>query len=192
MKKVLLVAALSFLSLGAANAQDKTKEELKAEREQLKTEMKSDEYKERQKTLQALKDETPSATGIASIDGLAKNSTNSLNSTLETNKMLPDLYKRTVGETVDGVTDVTVKKPTAKELLDVSLKIAETIKSVSSSSKDIVSAQGDVKSAGLKAGRASKSVNYSKDVNQALVSELKYQSKLINNLIATAKSSNNQ
>ena len=32
----------------------------------------------------------------------------------------------------------------------------------------------------------------SKDVNQALASELQYQSKLVNNLIATVKSSNNQ
>ncbi len=190
MKKLLLMTALSFLALTTVNAQ--TKDELKAEREQLKSEQKTDAYKERQKKIQELQEEAPSQVGVSSIDNLAKNSTNSLNSTVETNKKLPELYKRTIGETVDGVTDVTVKKPTLQELLDVSLSIAGTTKNVAESGKDIVAAQGDVKSAGLKAGKAGKSVNYSKDVNSVLASELKYQSKLINNLIATLKSSNGQ
>ena len=192
MKKMLLFAALSLFTLTSVNAQDKTKEELKAEREQLKSEQKSDEYKDRQKKLQELADESPSPVGVTSIDNLAKNSTNSLTSTMATNKMLPDLYKRTVGETEDGVTDVTVKKPTLEELLKVSANIATTTLSVAGSGKDIVAAQGDVKSAGLKAGKAGKSVNYSKDVNALLASELKYQGKLINNLIATLKSAGNK
>lgn len=192
MKKMLLFVALSFFTLTSVNAQEKTKEELKAEREQLKSEQKSDEYKDRQKKLQDLADEAPSSVGVSSIDNLAKNSTNSLTSTMATNKLLPELYKRTIGDPVDGVTDVTVKKPTPEELLQVSANIATTTLSVAGSGKDIIAAQGDVKSAGLKAGKAAKSVNYSKDVNTLLASELKYQGKLINNLIATLKSANNK
>jgi hypothetical protein len=57
---------------------------------------------------------------------------------------------------------------------------------------EIAKAQGDIKSAGmLKAAKATKSVNYSKDVNSLLGAELSYQGKLISNLIATLKSSKN-
>lgn len=97
-----------------------------------------------------------------------------------------------MGETVDGVTDVTEQKPTLDELLAVSESILKTTKAVAASSLEIVKAQGDIKSAGmLKAAKALKSVNYLKDVNSLLGAELSYQGKLISNLIATVKSSKN-
>lgn len=190
MKRILLSAALSLFVASISFAQEKTSEELKAEREVLKAERKSETYQERQKKLAELKD--PGSTSVGSIDALAANSTTALVETKKNNELLPELYKRTVGETVDGVTDVTVKKPTVDELLGVSEGILKTAKAVVASSLEIVKAQGDIKSAGmLKAAKAAKSVNYSKDVNSLLGIELSYQSKLISNLIATLKSSKN-
>ncbi|HAN37491.1 MAG TPA: hypothetical protein DCQ29_01195 [Chitinophagaceae bacterium] len=190
MKRILLSAALSLFLASMSFAQEKTPEELKAEREVLKAERKSEAYQERQKKLAELKD--PGSTSVSSIDALAANSTTALLETKKNNELLPELYKRTVGETVDGVTDVTVKKPTIEELLAVSESILKTTKAVSASSLEIARAQADIKSAGmLKAVKATKSINYSKDVNSLLVAELAYQSKLIANLIATLKSSEN-
>jgi hypothetical protein len=190
MKRILLSAALSLFVASMSFAQEKTPDELKAEREVLKAERKSEAYQERQKKLAELKD--PGSTSVGSIDALAASSTTALLETKKNNELLPELYKRTVGETVDGVTDVTVKKPTLDELLAVSEGILKTTKAVAASSLEIAKAQGDIKSAGmLKAAKATKSVNYSKDVNSLLGAELSYQGKLISNLIATLKSSKN-
>lgn len=190
MKKVLTSAALLFFAATLSFGQEKTSEELKAEREVLKTERKSEAFQARQKKLAELKD--PGSTSVSSIDALATSATTALLETKKNNELLPELYKRTVGETVDGVTDVTVKKPTLQELLTVSEGIVKTTKAVALMTGDIVKAQGDVKSAGmLKAAKAGKSVNYSKDVSSLLTSELAYQAKLVGNLIATLKSSKN-
>ncbi len=190
MKKILFVTLLSLFGLTSISAQTKTAEELKAEREVLKAERKTDAYQERQKKIAELKD--PGTTSISSIDALAANSATSLEEVRKNNVLIPELYKRTIGESIDGVTDVTVKKPTLQELLTVSEGIAKTLKSVTASTAEIAKAQGDVKSAGImKAGKATKSINFSKDVNSLLLAELASQGKLINNLIATLKSSKN-
>ena len=190
MKRIFLSAVLSLFVASMSFAQEKTSDELKAEREVLKAERKSEAYQERQKKLATLKD--PGSTSVGSIDALAESSTVALIETKKTNELLPELYKRSVGETVDGVTDVTEQKPTLDELLAVSESILKTTKAVAASSLEIVKAQGDIKSAGmLKAAKALKSVNYLKDVNSLLGAELSYQGKLISNLIATVKSSKN-
>ena len=190
MKKLLFVTALSFFAVTMVSAQEKTTEELKAEREVLKAERKSETFQERQKKLAELKD--PGSTSVGSIDAVAANSTTALIETKKNNELIPELYKRTIGESIDGVTDVTVKKPTLEELLAVSESILKTTKAVAASGVEIAKAQGDIKSAGmLKAAKATKSVNYSKDVNSLLGAELSYQGKLIQNLIATLKSSKN-
>jgi len=190
MKRILLSAALALFVASISFAQEKTAEELKTEREVLKAERKSESYQERQKKLAELKD--PGSTTISSIDAIAANSTTALLETKKNNELLPELYKRTVGETVEGVTDVTVKKPTLDELLAVSVSILNITKSVAATGVEIVKAQGDIKSGGmLKVAKATKSVNYSKDVNSILGAELSYQGKLIKNLIATIKSSKN-
>ena len=110
MKRILLSAALSLFVASMSFAQEKTPDELKAEKEALKTERASTTYQERQKKLAELKD--PGSTSVGSIDALAANSTTALIETKKNNELLPELYKRTVGEKIDGVTDVTVKKPT--------------------------------------------------------------------------------
>ena len=48
---------------------------------------------------------------------------------MQLNKDVPELYKRTLGETVEGVTDVTVKKPTLDELIGVATSITTLAKS---------------------------------------------------------------
>lgn len=189
MKRISLFAAL-LLVASIGFAQEKTSDELKAEREVLKAERKSEKFQENQKALAKLK--SPGAAGVNSIDALAVNLTTALYETLKNNELLPELYKRTIGETVDGVTDVTVKKPELEELIEVSEGILKTTNAVAASSLEIVNAQGDIKSAGvLKAAKATKSVNFSKEVSNLLGAELAHQGRLINHLIATVKSSKN-
>jgi hypothetical protein len=171
-------------------AQGKTLDELKAEREALKSEMKSNEAVERQAKMEKL--EAPAPCGIQSVDDLAAKSTANLAASKENNKLIPEMYKRTIGETVDGVTDVTVKKPTVAELTELAVNIGTQIKAVTDASTDVGNASNDIaKASPLKAPKGTKVLNYTKEVNSLLLPELQLNLKVVNNLIATLKSSGN-
>lgn len=173
-------------------AQDKTKDELKAERDALKSEMKSEDAKERQKKIEKLEAESPKTCGVGSIDGLSENSKKILVETKSINQQVPEMYKRTIGETVDGVTDVTVKKPTKEELATLAVTLATQIKAVADATASVATASADVKTASpMAAGKATKSLNYSKEALALAGPELQMNLKVVNNLIATLKSANN-
>jgi len=186
-----IVLSLSLILVMQQNTfAQKTKDELKAEREVLKAEMKSKDAEDRKAKFEKLTE--PKTSGIASVDGLATNSTKMLVSTKEINTIIPEMYKRTIGESVDGVADVTVKKPTVAELIDLSLNIATQIKAVSDASESVTTASTDLKSAGMmQAPKGAKSLNFSKDVLGLVLPELNLNLKVVNNLIATLKSSGN-
>lgn len=195
MIKKLLIGAVClgiFSFTQTVNAQEKTKEELKAERDVLKTEYKSQERQDRQKKLDELTAKPPKECGVASVDGLAKDSKTMLDEQKKINELLPDMYKRTVGETIDGVTTVVEKKPTVAEIVELSTKIATQSLAVADASKKISKATDDIKGLNpMKAPTATKSLNYSKDALSALTSELALETKIIANLLATAKSAGN-
>lgn len=193
-KKIIIGSAiclgLIFSTQQNCFAQGKTKEELKAEREALKSEMKSKEALDRKAKLEKLEAPTPS--GIQSVDNLAVNSTAMLAKAKENNTLIPEMYKRTIGETIDGVTDVTVKKPTLEELTSLAANLGIQIKAVSDASANVANASNDIaKASPLKAPKATKVLNYTKDVNSLLLPELQLNLKVVNNLIATLKSSAN-
>jgi DNA repair exonuclease SbcCD ATPase subunit len=195
MIKKLLIGAVClgmFSFAQTVNAQEKTKEELKAEREALKTEYKSQERQDRQKKLDELTAKPPKECGVASVDGLAKDSKTMLDEQKKINELLPDMYKRTVGETIDGVTTVVEKKPTVAEIVELSTKIANQSLAVADATKKISKATDDIKGLSpMKAPTATKSLNYSKDALNALASELSLETKIVANLLATAKSAGN-
>jgi hypothetical protein len=188
MKKVILGAFLTILSVATLSAQ--TAEDIKAEKEALKAELKSEAYQKRQQKLAELK--VPGSIGIGSIDGIVASSAVSLASVMKLNEDVPELYKRTIGETVDGVTDVTVKKPTLEELTSVATSIATLVVGVTATAQQIPGLGGDVASAGpMKAMKAGKSLSFIKDSNVLFVDQLKSQGKIIASLIKVLKSSNN-
>lgn len=171
-------------------AQAKTNDELKAEREALKAEMKSQAVIDRQSKMEKL--EAPKACSIKSVDDLAVSSTAMLVSAKENNKLIPEMYKRTLGETIDGVTDVTVKKPTLQELESLATNLGTQILAVSNASSAIKNASDDIsKASPMQAPKGTKSLNYSKDVLGLLAPELQMNLKMVNNLVATIKSSKN-
>jgi seryl-tRNA synthetase len=168
----------------------KTKDELKAEREVLKSEMKSKDAEERKAKFEKLSE--PKISGISSVDALTASSTKLLLSTKEMNLVIPEMYKRTVGESVDGIADVTVKRPSLDELATLGLNIANQIKTIGEASASVAGIAGDIKSAGImQAPKGIKSLNFSKDVISLILPELGLNLKVITNLIATLKSSNN-
>lgn len=187
-----LVTGLMFAVTNMSFAQEtaKTADELKAEREQLKAELKSKDTEKRQKKLEKLED--PGVVGVTSVDELAASSAALLVGTKGFNSTVPELYKRTIGETVDGVTDVTVQKPTLEELTKVSASIATTVAGVAAAQDAVQKAADDVKAMPkTKALKAVKSLNFSKDVLSLVLPELQLNAKVVANLIETLKTSDN-
>ncbi len=180
---------LIFATTQNCFAQAKTQDELKAEREVLKAEMNSKEALDRKAKFEKLT--VPAACGLASVDGLSTSTGLMLVSMKEINTLVPDMYKRTVGESIDGVTDVTVKKPTLDELIKLASLITTQIASVATAASSISSVSGDIATLSpLKIPKATKSLGFTKDVLSLLPAELGLNLKVVNNLIATLKSSN--
>ncbi|KAA6334940.1 hypothetical protein EZS27_016790 [termite gut metagenome] len=194
MKKIIfriaLCVGLIFCFTQNSFAQEQTSDELKAEREALKSELKAEQTQERQKKLDELKD--PGTVGTESVDKLAESSVLLLAGTKGFNETIPELYKRTIGETIDGVTDVTVQKPTLDELTNLAASIALQVTAVSETSDAVSKAAADVKALSpLKAPKALKSLNFSKDVLSLTLPELQLSAKVVNHLINTLKSADN-
>jgi hypothetical protein len=189
--KMTLVMGIMLAMTGAVYAQaTKTVDELKAEREQLKSELKSKDAEKRQKKLKGLKD--PGKVGVASVDELAASSVLLLTGTKGFSASVPELYKRTVGETIDGITEVNVQKPTLEELTGVATSIAATAAGVATAQDAVQKAVDDVKSMPkTSALKAAKSLNFSKDALSLVLPELQLNARVVAHLIETIKTSDN-
>ena len=186
---IIMGVMLATASMGFAQ-EAKTADELKAEREQLKTELKSKDVQKRQEKLAKLQD--PGTVGVASVDELAVSATALLVGTKGFNETVPELYKRTIGETVDGVTDVTVQKPSLEELTSLAASIATSIAGVAVAQNAVQKAADDVKTMPkMQAPKAAKSLNFSKDVLSLTLPELQLSAKVVANLVETLKTSDN-
>ena len=185
-----LFLGIIFVASQPCSAQ--TKDEIKAEREALKSEMKSSDVKKRQEKIEKMTNESPFVCEIASLDGLASNSKQILAATKSINQQIPDLYKRTIGETIDGITDITVKKPTLEELSTFAVTIADQVTAVTNAAESMKGAADEVKQAPmLSKAKAVKTMNFSKDALALTGPELQLSLKVINNLVSTLKSANN-
>lgn len=190
MKKTLLKLTFVTTLLLSAVAFAQTTEELKVEREMIKKELKSEKTIERQKKMEKL--EEPKQSGVSTIDNLASNSALLLLNSKNLSAQIPELYKRTVGETVEGITEVTTDKPSLEELENVALAIGAQVLLVNNYAGIATEVAGDVKKANpLAAGKVLKSLNFSKEVLSLTLPELNNNLIVIKNLISTIKSSNN-
>ncbi len=172
-------------------AQEKTKDELKAEREQLQAELKSKETVSREEKLAKLQEKAPSETGVQSIDGLALNSTGVLTAVKSANDVLAQ-YKTEVKDNGNGEIDVTTHKAKLNDYVGLAANLAKTTALIASGTEQMKAAQADAKSLSpLKAKPALSSVSYSTDAMKLSGEEIALQTKLVNNLIATIKASDN-
>ncbi len=191
-KKTIFVTTIFLCIVFSMNnscyAQEKTQDELKVKQDSLKDEINSKKAKERKAKYEKLKQ--PKASGISSVDGLATNSTRMLTSSKKINKTVAEMYEGATGETTDGKKSEVTKKPTLDELESLSTNISKQIKAVSDASDDVTKASADVKKASpLQAPKATKSLNYSKQVIGLVGPELKMNLKIVNYLIDLTKSS---
>lgn len=146
----------------------------------------------RSEKLVKLIEKKPTESGATNIDGFVKSvGVLALKST-ELTEELQNFYKRSIGETKDGVTDVTVKKPTLEECFDLLETIKTQADAIAGISKTAESIANEVKSLDKKlALKVVKPIKFTKDAISLLVEESGFQVKAINEMIETLKTSDN-
>ncbi len=110
MKRFLFVTA-ALLSMSVSFCFGQSKEDIKASID-------------RCAKLEKLCSKQPKQTGVADVDTYVQGVYNAAISSAASSALLQNLYYRQIGETKDGVTDVSIKKPTVEELIALSLKSA--------------------------------------------------------------------
>ena len=189
--KTLLMGGLMFALVQGTFAQ-KTADELKAERQELQTEMKAKKAVERTKKMEKLVSQgQPAATGVSSVDLLATSATALLKTTTANNEFL-STFKRTVTDNGGGEVDITTEKAKLDDYLKLAVSIGEQAAKVALEAQKVQKIKDEIKSLSpTQAMPATKAVTYASDALDVSGSELQLQLKLVNNLIETIKSSKN-
>lgn len=162
---------------------------------------------ERAQKLQSLCDNYPKACGDAQIDGYGMALKEAAGYAILNSKTLENFYKRQIGETTDGVTDVTVEKPTleqwvelltgvtaegvkVKEATDQATTAAEAAKGLAEKASQEKNPMKAAKSA--KAAKAATAIiDFGSSATAILVEETAAQVNAVKQIIETLKSGKN-
>ncbi|MFR9605813.1 MAG: hypothetical protein SNG97_05100 [Rikenellaceae bacterium] len=140
------------------------------------------------KTLKQTK-KAPAAIGAGGIDGFVLGIFNLAVGTSALTEQLDGFYSRSIGQTIDGITDVTIKKPTlpecivlSKTLIDNGLAIADMVKAADSAAKEAKEINNPAQAA-----KAAKAVASAVALSTIIVEESAVQVKLIDEMVKSAK-----
>ena len=175
MKKIITLSVILF-GIIFANAQ--TKEEINQSQE---------------RNEKIIKLETPKSTSITSLDDLTSSVGAAALESTNITPLLQNLYFRSIGETKDGVADVTIKKPSLEECKELAariLKQTEKIQQISSLIPSVTNETSSVKNP-LKLPKILSSLNYAKTAISLLGEESIFQAKAIKSIINTISTGSN-
>lgn len=192
MKKLVLMA-IALMAMTAAQAQSLT-----------------DFFKvsqERRANLQTLIDNYPKESGNEKVDAYGKEVYNAALAAVASSTQLENFYKREIGETVDGVTDVNIKKPTLEEWIMLGATVGAEVIEVTKAVDHAEDVAEEVKTMSetaakeknpMKAGKAAKSakaagviLEFTNQATPVLVEESNAQAKAVQEIIETLKSGKN-
>jgi formate dehydrogenase maturation protein FdhE len=190
--RMTLIMGLMLAMTGIGFAQEaKTADELKAEREQLTKELKSKDASKREEKLGKLAQKAPEATSLQSVDGLAHTAKGVLMTVVSINEVLSK-YKRDLKDNGNGEVDIVKYKANRDDYRNLADTLLEASARIVVGTAQLKNAQDDVKTLPpLKAKPVLNSVKYSSEALKLSGEEIAFQLKIINNLIATIKSSEN-
>lgn len=193
MKKFILMT-FAFLAMSFAVQAQTVKEQLEISQK-------------RAAELQSLCNDYPKSCGNDKIDNYGEAIKNAASFAILNSMQLDSLYKRQIGQTVDGVTDVTVKKPTLEEWITLSTTILGEGTSVNQAVDQATSAGEEAKNLGenaskeknpMKAAKAAKTakaasaiVTFGNKATPILLEETAAQAKAVQQIIETIKSGKN-
>ncbi len=150
--------------------------------------------KERSENLASVCESLSGNSGVKSVDDFVKSVKDAATTSIDLSNQLGGFYYRQIGETKDGVTDVVEKKPSVKDCLELSGKIAEQsviIAKLVSSAADITSGIKSEAKNPVAIGKATKAMASATNAAKILGEESAFQVKAIANMVETAKSANN-
>ena len=193
MKKLLFSTVIMLLTAFSVNAQQKTEAELKAEREQIASELNSKDVIKRQEKLQKLNEKAVKVkkTDLGSIDGLLETSTAVLGTVMSANDLLKK-YGTEIKDNGNGDIEITKYEANEEDYLKLVEDLAKAALLAADGAKRLESAQDDAKKLSpLKAKDALSSVSYSVDVLKLSAEEIELQTRIVTNLIESIKASKN-
>lgn len=137
--------------------------------------------------------EIPKSTSIASLDDLNIAVGAAAIESASITPLLKGIYYRSVGESTDGIVDVTVKKPSLAECKELASRILTQVKIVQTITSSLPSVTEEAKTIKnpLKLAKVASSLGFVKTAVSILGEETMFQSKAINNIIQTLTSSGN-
>lgn len=193
MKKLLFSTVIMLLTAFSVNAQQKTEADLKAEREQIASELKSKDVIKRQEKLQKLHEKAVKVkkTDLGSIDGLLETSTAVLGTVMSANDLLKK-YGTEIKDNGNGDIEITKYEAGLDDYKKLGVDLANAALLAADGAKRLESAQDDAKKLSpLKAKDALSSVSYSVDVLKLSAEEIALQTRIVTNLIESIKASKN-
>lgn len=162
--------------------------------------------KERAAKLQALCDDYKTS-GNANVDGYGDAVKNAAVLAIANSIQLENMYKRQIGETQDGITDVTITKPTLEEWITFAATVAGEGESIKVATDKVQAAADEVKKMTeeaskqknpMKAAKAVKTakaaaliIEFGNTATPILLEESAAQVKAVNAIIETLKSGKN-
>ena len=193
MKKLVFSMVIMLLTAFSVNAQQKTEAELKAEREQIASELTSKDVIKRQEKLQKLNEKAVKVkkTDLGSIDGLLETSTAVLGTVMSANDLLKK-YGTEIKDNGNGDIEITKYAANLDDYKKLGVDLANAALLAADGAKRLESAQDDAKKLSpLKAKDALSSVSYSVDVLKLSAEEIELQTRIVTNLIESIKASKN-
>lgn len=190
MKRILVCVMLMLATAFTVNAQQKTAEELQAEREQLAAELKSEKVVNRLQELAQLTEQSGSIqkTGLESVDGLAELSGGFLKSVNSTNGLLEQFRNDLINN--EGKVEMSNYVDKLGDYVQLSANLVKGAKDVKEGGEKIASAKNDLKKLSpLKVKPATASLNFSTNAIKQSSEEIEMQTRIVNNLVESIKAS---
>lgn len=122
--------------------------------------------KERAAKLQALCDDYK-ASGNANVDGYGDALKNAAFFAIANSEQLENMYKRQIGETQDGVTDVTITKPTLDEWVKFAGTVAGETASIKAATDKVQAAADEAKKMAEEASKQKNPMKAAKAVKKS-------------------------
>lgn len=142
--------------------------------------------------LEKLCSKQPKQTGVPDVDTYVQGVYNAAISSVASSALLQNLYYRQIGETKDGVTDVTIKKPTVEELVALGETLTEEGVSIAEAGKGAEAAtKASSNKNPMKAAKIASALAFTKDAYPVLLEESKAMVAAIKQMIETAKTAKN-
>jgi hypothetical protein len=142
--------------------------------------------------IQKLVDKKPKVSGVADVDKLVDMTSVAAAAAVAITPRLDSLYYRSIGKTQDGITDVTIKKPSLNECTALATIIGAEGVSLKEAGDLVAKATSSISTASMMQKiKGGKALNYAKDELELVGGESIYHAKAIQTIIQTIKTGKN-